>query len=90
MAVSESVKDLFKWQTLKDPKLVQLDQVLYNWFITKCSKWKPITGPMITEEVQYFYDEMKITDKCTLSEGWQQNFKEPRADGNIQMEYSSD
>jgi hypothetical protein len=30
MAVSESVKDLFKWQTLKDPKLVQLDQVLYN------------------------------------------------------------
>jgi len=30
---------------------------------------------MITENAKYFYDEMKITDKCTLSEGWQQILK---------------
>jgi hypothetical protein len=37
-----------------------------------------------------FYDEMKITDTCTFSEGWLQNFKEPAAGGGIQMKYSSD
>ena len=71
MAVSESVKDFFKWQILKEPKLVQLDQVPYKWFITKCTKWKPLIGSMITEKAKYFYDEMKITDKCTPCEGWQ-------------------
>jgi hypothetical protein len=36
-----------------------------------------------------FYDEMKITDKCTFSD-WLQNFEEPAAEGDIQMEYPSD
>jgi hypothetical protein len=31
---------------------------------------------MITEKAKYFYDEMKITDKCKLSEGWQQILKD--------------
>jgi hypothetical protein len=30
MASSESMKDLFKGQTLKEPKLAQVDKVLYN------------------------------------------------------------
>jgi hypothetical protein len=33
---------------------------------------------------------MKMTDKCTFSDGWQQNFKEPAAEGDIQTEYPSD
>jgi hypothetical protein len=33
---------------------------------------------------------MKITDKCTFCGGWPQNFKEPTAEGDIQIEYSSD
>ena len=33
---------------------------------------------MIIEKARYFYDEMKITDKCTLTEGWQQIFKNQR------------
>jgi hypothetical protein len=45
---------------------------------------------MVTEEVKFFYDEMKITDMCTFSEGWVQNFKEPAAEGDVKMEYSSD
>jgi hypothetical protein len=28
-----------------------------------------------------------MTDKCTFSEGWLQNFTEPAAEGEIQMEY---
>ena len=31
----------------------------------------------------------RLIDKRTFSEGWLQNFKEPAAEGDIQMEYSS-
>jgi hypothetical protein len=33
------------------------------------SEGKPMTGPMIIEKAESFYDEMKITDKCTHPEG---------------------
>ena len=55
-----------------------------------CSEGKPMIGPMIIDKVMSFCDEMKITDKCTFSEGWLQNLKEPAAEGDIQMEYLSD
>jgi hypothetical protein len=29
----------------------------------------PMTGPVTIEKVMSFYDEMKIYDKCTFSEG---------------------
>jgi hypothetical protein len=34
-----------------------------------CSKEKPVTGPSITEKATSSYDAMKISDKCTFSEG---------------------
>ena len=74
-ATSESVKYLFKWQTLQGPKLAQQ---------------KPMAGPMIIEKAKYFYNEMKITDKCTFSGCWLQNFKETAAEGDLQTEYSSE
>jgi hypothetical protein len=76
LASSENVKGLLKRQTLKQPKLAQLDKVLYTWFTTMRSEGKPVTGPMIIEKAKSFYDEMKITDKCTFSEGWLRNFKQ--------------
>jgi Tc5 transposase DNA-binding domain. len=30
---------------------------------------KPMTQPMIIDKAMSFYNEMKITDKCTFSEG---------------------
>jgi hypothetical protein len=45
---------------------------------------------MIVERATFFHDEIKITDKCTFSEGWLRSFKEPAAEGDIQMQYSSD
>jgi hypothetical protein len=62
MASSESVKDLFKYQTLKDPKLLQLDKVLYKWFTAICSEGKPKICPIIIENAKLFYDHMKIND----------------------------
>jgi hypothetical protein len=51
---------------LKEPTLAQLDKVLYNWFTTVLFEGKP----MISEKAKSFYGEMKVTDKCTFSEGW--------------------
>jgi hypothetical protein len=75
---------------LKEPKLAQMDKVFYKRFTAQHSKGKLMTGPAIIEKAKYFYDEMKIIHKCTFSEGWMQNFKEPAAKEDIQIEYSSD
>jgi hypothetical protein len=53
------------------------------------SERKPVTQPTIIEKAKSFYDEMTIIDKCTFSESWLQNFKEPRVKGGIQMEHPS-
>jgi hypothetical protein len=42
---------------------------VYKWFIALCPKGKLVTGPVIIENSKPFYDEMKIIDKCTFSEG---------------------
>jgi hypothetical protein len=51
LLMASNMKDLFKRLTLKEPKLVQLDKVLYKWFTAMCSTGKPITGP-ITEKAK--------------------------------------
>jgi hypothetical protein len=49
LASNESVEGLFKLQTLKQCKLLQLEKVLY-------SERKPVTGPMIIGEGTAFYN----------------------------------
>jgi hypothetical protein len=41
--------------------------MLYKWFTAMCSEGKPVTGPMITEKANSFYDQIKVTDKCMFS-----------------------
>jgi hypothetical protein len=65
MVHSESVKDILKQQTLKEPKFTQLNKLLYQWLTAVRSEGKPMTGPMIIGKAKSFYGEMKITDKCT-------------------------
>jgi len=55
-----------------------------------CSEAKPVTGPVIIERAKALCDEMKTANKCTFSDGWQQNVEEPAAAGDIQREYHSD
>lgn len=50
--------------------LCWLDKMLHKWFTAVHCKGKDMTGPMITEEEESFYDEMKITGKCTFYKGW--------------------
>jgi hypothetical protein len=44
---SKRVKDLSKQEILEEPKLAQLEKVLYKWFTTMCSEVKHMTGPTI-------------------------------------------
>jgi len=48
---------------------MQLDRVLYVWFIAVCSRGKPMTGPVVIKKAKSFYEEMEITDKCTFPNG---------------------
>jgi hypothetical protein len=50
-----------------------------------CSEEKPVTGRMIIQKVECFYDEMNVTDKFIFCEGWLQTFKQPAAEGDIQI-----
>jgi len=54
----------------KSPIFFWLDKVLHKWFTAVRSKGKAMTGPTIIEEAESFYDELKITDKCTCYNGW--------------------
>jgi Tc5 transposase DNA-binding domain. len=54
---------------LKESELVQLGKVLCKWFTAVHSEGEPMTGPVIIKETKSFYDEMKVPDQCTFSEG---------------------
>jgi hypothetical protein len=47
--------------------------MLYKWLTAKHSEGKLVTGPMIIEKANSFYDEMKITGKLIFSEGCKKN-----------------
>lgn len=53
MASSESFKNLFKGQTLKEPKLAKLDRMC-KWLTATCSEEKSKTGPMVIEKAKCF------------------------------------
>jgi len=44
MVSSGSAKRRLMQWTAKQPKLAQLEKVLYKWFTGKCSEGKPMTG----------------------------------------------
>jgi hypothetical protein len=74
MASSKAVKDLFRWQTLKEPKIVQFDRVLYKWFTAMHSEGKPVPGPMIIEKSKACLCEMKVSDECTFCDSSNKNY----------------
>jgi hypothetical protein len=49
MASSESVKNISKQLTLKEPKLVQLGKMLPMWFTAVPSRETPVTWPVVIE-----------------------------------------
>lgn len=73
---TETMKDIESRKTLKKPKLHQLDEILYNWFCSKRSEGKPVTGPMLMEKGKQFRDELNLPEtECVFSDGWLYRFK---------------
>jgi hypothetical protein len=70
MALSVNVMGLFRWLALKQPKLAQMDKLLYKWYRAMHSEQKPVTGPVIIKKAKSCYDAVKTADKCTFCEGW--------------------
>jgi hypothetical protein len=58
---------------MNEPKLAQMNKVLYKRFRVTNSEGKTIIEPVIIKKVQSFCNEMKVTDRCTFLEGWLQN-----------------
>ncbi|GBM70630.1 Jerky [Araneus ventricosus] len=73
---SVTTEKLASRQTLKKPKLEQLDSVLFKWFSAVCSEGKPVTGPMIVEKAKKFGQDLGVAEsECNYSDGWLRNFK---------------
>ena len=64
MESSDHVMGLQATDTEIEPKLAQLDNVLYTWFTVAWSEGKPVTGPVITDRAKYFYEAL-TADKST-------------------------
>ena len=48
---------------------MQIEKVLCKWLLEIHPDKKGVSGAMIIEKAKSFYNEIKITDKCTFSEG---------------------
>lgn len=73
---SATTEKLSSRQTLKKPKLEQLDSVLYKWFSAVRSEGKPVTGPMVIEKAKKLGQDLGVAEsECNFSDGWLRNFK---------------
>jgi len=60
---------------MNEPKVAQMNKVLYKRFRVMHSEGKPIIQPVIIKKVQSVCNEMKVTDICTFLEAWLQILK---------------
>lgn len=72
---SESIASCSSRKTLKTSRMVELDRAVYQWFKQKRAEGLPISGPMISEKALWFYEELKIDEPFSASQGWLSNFK---------------
>jgi hypothetical protein len=70
MAWNKMIKDIFRWKALKEPKRVTLDtefiRVVYSNALHRKNLWLGFDN---WKKLQSFYEDKKISDKCTWSEG---------------------
>lgn len=66
-----------KKRNLRDECSVQLDQKVYEWFVTQRSKNIPISGPLLQERARQIRQELGGTtaDDFKASNGWLEKFR---------------
>jgi len=67
-------KNSGKSKRLKTPSFEQIDQKLYEWFISVRSKNLPISGPILQTEAMKLAEKMNVKD-FKASNGWLEKFK---------------
>ncbi|KAG0717426.1 Jerky [Chionoecetes opilio] len=72
---TEDAKGMAKRQTLRKPKLEELDRALFEWFKLKRSEGACISGPLVMEKAKDFHEKLGVEEKCVFSSGWLQRFK---------------
>lgn len=73
---SATTDKLASRQTLKKPKLEQLDTALFKQFSATRSEEKPVTGPMIIEKAKKFGQGLVVgQSEYNYSDGWLRNLK---------------
>lgn len=66
-------KNSGKSKRLKTPSFEQIDQKLYEWFISVRSKNLPISGPILQTEAMKLAEKMNVKDFKALN-GWLEKF----------------
>ncbi|KAL4152706.1 hypothetical protein QTP88_000539 [Uroleucon formosanum] len=67
-------KNSGKSKRVKTPSFEQIDQKLYEWFVSVRSKNLPISGPIIQTEAMKLAEKMNVKD-FKASNGWLEEFK---------------
>jgi len=62
-----------KIKRVKTPSFEQIDQKLYEWFISVRSKKLPISGPILQTEAMQLAEKMNVKD-FKASNGWLERF----------------
>ncbi|GBO15325.1 Jerky [Araneus ventricosus] len=90
---SVTTEKLASRQTLKKPKLEQIDSVLFKGFSAVRSEEKPVTGPMIVEKAKKFGQDLGVAETNQNSaEKYKDEFEKIVADNDLTPEqiYNAD
>ncbi|KAG0722544.1 Jerky [Chionoecetes opilio] len=61
---TEDAKGMAKRQTLRKPKLEELERALFEWFKLKRSEGACISGPFMMEKAKEFHEKLGVEEKC--------------------------
>lgn len=71
----EGEKVLSNRCTLKKPKLEQVDDALWLWFMQERRRGTPISGPILKEKAMILHKKLEGNDTFTASDGWLSRWK---------------
>ncbi|XP_054259564.1 jerky protein homolog [Macrosteles quadrilineatus] len=66
----EGEKVLSNRCTLIKPKLEQVDDALWLWFMQERRRGTPISGPILKEKAMILHKKLEGNDTFTASDGW--------------------
>ena len=73
--IKRKFQEPFQVNDMYEPKITQMNKVLYKQFTVMHSEGKPSTEPMIIKKSSVTLWWMNVIDSCTFLEDWLQNLK---------------